>query len=104
MDSDLCDNGTVYYEPFLVGERTFCFTVLDEKSDIDTIKYLLGNVLKLVRVNYDIEINSILYESKGISDERNREVAIKQIHNMLGVDYVNKHSLIRRLFYRYING
>lgn len=102
FNSDLYDDGITYYEPFIVGEDTFCFTVFDELINEEAIRYFLKNALSLVSLDYEIDFISVGYYSKSKDDERDREKAIKNIYDALGVEYVKKNSLVRRLLNRFV--
>lgn len=101
FNSDLDDDGITYYEPFIVGEDTFCFTVFDDLINEEAIRYFLKNALSLVRLDYEIDIISVSYYSRNKDDERCREKAIKYIHDTLGIEYVKRNSLVRRLLNRF---
>ena len=95
--SDVHDVGKTYYEPFLLSDYTFCFTVYDDVIDEDLIRYLLKNVLGLTRTDYEFDITSIDYFSEHEDDERYREKAIKEICNTLDIEYEKENNLIRKL-------
>lgn len=97
FSSDLYEDKDIYYEPFMIGEKTFCFTIVNDLIDEDTIRYLLKNEMRIARLDYEIEITSFEYDSRNIEDEKNREKAIKSIYNKLEIEYVKKGVLIRKL-------
>ena len=77
--SDIKDDGYTYYEPFIVGERTFCFTTFSDNIDERIIENSLDYIMRLLKMNYSVSINKYSYMAKDINDERNREDTIRKI-------------------------
>lgn len=94
FDSDKYDDGYTYYEPFIVGERTFCFTIIDDNFDDKIIKEILHYVMKILKVKYNVTINTYEYNAKDINDEKNREEAMRRIFNDLGCRCTIKTGIV----------
>lgn len=99
FDSDLYDDGYIYYEPFIVGDDTFCFTIVDDEFTIDNIMQIFQYVLNLLKMNYNMSFNIVSYVARDIDDERYRNVAINTIFNRLGY----KNNRKNRLMYMIMN-
>lgn len=96
MDSDNYDDGFINYEPFLLGDNSFGFTVLDEMISDEVIKELLDYVQTLLRFNYRIDIDSNTYVSNGRDDESERPKAINFLEKKLGLNPSRKIGFFRR--------
>ena len=94
FDSDKCDDGYTYYEPFIVGNKTFCFTIVDNNFDDKIISECLEYVMNLLRLNYKVIINKYEYNAKDINDERYREDTIRRIFNEFGYKCTIKTGLV----------
>lgn len=97
FDSDECQDNFINYEPFIVGENSFGFTVNDDMINEDTISVLLQYVLSILGLNYEVRINSLCYDSRDNDDERYRSKAVKEILKRLGYKASKKVSLVRSL-------
>ena len=84
FDSDNYDDGYTYYEPFIVGNKTFCFTVIDNNFDDRIINECLEYMMNLLKLNYKITINKYMYEARDINDERYREDTVRKIYDKHG--------------------
>lgn len=76
FDSDLKDIDDRLYEPFILGEKTFGFTVYDNTISSSELSIILDSILKLVKMDYKYTIDSIVYDDKNI---KNRFKAIDSI-------------------------
>lgn len=86
FDSELCDDvENVYYEPFLIGNNSFGITISDEDFNVNIIKQLLDENLRLLNIDCRVSISAFTYEAKDETDETNREMAIKAIFDKFGV-------------------
>ena len=85
FDSDInkTANKFVNYEPFIIGNKSFGFTVNDEYIDLNTICDLMKEVLLLINVDYKYKVDTINYDSKNLEDESNRKRAINQLYNII---------------------
>ena len=99
LDSDIYDDGYIYYEPFLVANNTFCLTISDLSFDEENIMQIVNYVLNLLKFNYKVTIDSISYVSKNKDDEKYRDMAIRTIFNKIGCVYNRKN----RFFYAIMN-
>lgn len=77
--SDINDDGYTYYEPFIVGKKTFCFTTFGDNNDERIIENSLDYIMRLLKMNYNVIINKYSYVANNINDERNRENTIRRI-------------------------
>ena len=85
FDSEIYDDSEyVDYDPFLIGDNSFGITISDETFDVEIIKSLLEQNMRLLGFNYKVDMDLFKYEAKDQSDERNRQIAIKTIFNKLG--------------------
>ena len=100
LDSDCYDDGFINYEPFLINNRCFAFTVDDNLISEKDIRSLLNSVLYIVGISSSVRICSEVYSSKNKDDERNRWKAISAICNRTGYKYNKKTYLVKRLFCR----
>ena len=83
LDSDIFDDGYIYYEPFLIGERSFGLTVIDDSIDEKTLQDLIKEVLSELQLDYSVIIGSACYCSKSSNDESQRRKAISLVYNNL---------------------
>lgn len=97
LDSDLDDDVHINYEPFILGEKTFCITIDDEVMKEETIRELLELQLRMTNLSYKVRINSKEYYSKNKEDEKNRNKAINILCNKIGC-YSARRNLIDSLF------
>ena len=74
--SDLDAKNKLMYEPFILSDKTFGFTVYDGTISDSEIAVLLEGVLKILKLNYKYKIDSITYDDKNI---KNRYAAIKKL-------------------------
>lgn len=94
LDSDIYDDGYIYYEPFIVSNNTFCLTISDMSFGEENIVQVIDYVLKLLKLNYKVTIDSISYVSKNKDDEKYRDGAIKAIFNKMGCICNRKNRFI----------
>lgn len=86
FDSELCgEEDNYYYEPFLIGNNSFGFTIIEDDFDINIIKRLLKENLTLLNLDCQIDISTFVYEASELSDETNREMAIGAIMEKYGI-------------------
>ncbi len=64
------------YEPFMIGDRSFAFTVNDGTLDGNEIISIIYKVRMFSKITSNIEINSVIYED---DKKKNRLMAIKKI-------------------------
>ena len=76
FDSDLKNIDSRVFEPFILSDKTFGFTVYENSLSGSELSVILDSILKLLRMNYAYSINSILYDDKNI---KNRFKAIDNI-------------------------
>lgn len=84
FDSDMYDDGYTYYEPFMVGNRTFCFTTFGDNIDERIIECSIEYIMRLLKMNYKVTINKYSYIANDINDEKNREDTIRRIFDDFG--------------------
>lgn len=82
----------INFEPFFLGKRSFAVTINDELLGEDILYKLMDEVLFLMNKNYVYKINSIVYESKELNDEKNRKKAVHQLCDDL-IGTKNKSSI-----------
>ena len=97
LSSDEYDDGYINYEPFIVGNRTFGLTIVDDSLDMAIVESIVKYALNLLRLNYKFKIEVFPYESKNIDDESHRDVAINQIYSKYSYEYVRRNKLVRML-------
>ena len=97
LDSDLYDDGCIYYEPFLVEAKTFCLTVFDNKINFSEIQNMVQYVIELLGLNYKVTINSVSYQAKNLDDESNRYNAIRLIYEKLSCRFTRKNGVITKI-------
>jgi len=78
FDSDLKNVDSRLFEPFILGAKTFGFTVYEDSISDSELCIIIDNILKLLRMNYKYSVSSILYDDKNI---KNRFKAIDRIMN-----------------------
>ena len=88
------DDGCIFYEPFLIGRKSFGLTILDGKFSLEQMDELVRYVLNFLDVDFNVTIDTISYDSKDINDESNRYEAIRLIYEKLGLKYNRKNKLI----------
>lgn len=101
LDSDLYDDNNINYEPFILGNRTFCLTIDDDVMNEDTIKELLELEQHMANLSYKIHINSEGYYSKNKDDERFRFRAINTLCSKLGCNQIKRSFLDNLLGWNY---
>ncbi len=75
--SDFVDvKNKMMYEPFILDDRSFGFTVNDGKMSDEEIERIFDGILKLLKINYKFNIESITYDD---SNKKNRLIAIKNL-------------------------
>ena len=79
------DYDTGKYEPFMINDTSFGFTVYENTVDIKEISLLIDEIKKMVRFDGDFTINAISLKNK-------RDRSVK-----LGEYYPKTKSLARRL-------
>ena len=99
LDSDEYDDGLIDYEPFIVCNNTFAFTIIDGLMGMDVICDLVDYLLKLLKLDYKVIINAWNYDAKSIDDESNRSRVIYSIYNKFGF-IKKKGSFIKRLIFK----
>lgn len=101
FDSDInkTANKFVNYEPFIVGDKTFCFTIKEDLLSKEVIIELVDYINRLLKFNYVVTINEFDYIAKNKEDERYRHKAIKNIFQQLDSQINNKCNFVRRLIY-----
>lgn len=97
FDSDIHNMKMIDYEPFIIGNNVFGFTVNDELISEEEIKELVNYVLRLTKLSYIIDIHSFGYISSNSEDESHRERAFKEIFNYFHCKSTRKSSLVRSL-------
>ena len=96
LDSDEFDNGYIYYEPFLIGERSFALTINDDIMSEDVVCSLLNYTLNLLGFGYKFSVKTICYFSKNNEDERNRSKAISLLSTSLGCEPTKKNYFAKK--------
>ena len=86
----------VNYEPFIIGNKSFGFTVNDEYIDLNTICDLMKEVLLLINVYYKYKVDTINYDSKNLEDESNRKRAINQLYNIIENVNNRENNLVKK--------
>lgn len=97
LSSDEYDDGYINYEPFVVGNRTFGLTIVDDSLDITIVERMVEYALNLLRLNYKFKIEIFPYESKNIDDESHRDSAINEIYSKYSFGTVRRNKLVRLL-------
>ena len=64
------------YEPFVLNNKSFAFTVNENSIDDGEIAIMLENVLRFLKLNYKFNIDSITYDESNI---KNRYEAIDKL-------------------------
>lgn len=95
LKSDIYDDGYINYEPFIVGNKTFGMTIVDDSFDIIIVKQIVNYVLNLLKLNYRVLIEEFSYQSKNIDDESCRDFAINKIYNKFSYEG-GKRTRLRR--------
>ena len=103
LSSDLYDDGYLYYEPFLIGENSFAITVLDKMIDLSSIQELTNYVLYLLKLNYNVKIDSVAYEAQDLNDESNRYNALRIVYEKLGCKFDRKNNFLGRMLVSKLN-
>lgn len=86
FDSEICgEENNYYYEPFLVGDNSFAFTIVDDSFDINIIKQLLNQNLSLLKMDNKVNINVVTYYSVDEMDESYRRTAVEMVFEQHGV-------------------
>ena len=70
FDSEHTDIDNYRYEPFLINDRSFGFTVYDGSIDEEEIQSLLNNVLIFFRLNYKFNIDCLYYDDEFINNRQ----------------------------------
>ena len=96
LESDFYYNKYINYEPFIIGDKTFAFTVFDGEISEEVLCKLLQQVLRLVGVNYRYVVNTGCYVCKDNSDEKNRRNAINLLAKNIGCSLVKKKSFAKK--------
>ena len=76
--SDMKNVDKRMYEPFVLNDTSFGFTVYDGSISDTEVAIILENILKLLKFNYKFNIDSIVYND---SKKANRLLAINEIMN-----------------------
>lgn len=76
FDSDIFDYGSINYEPFLIGTRSFGLTILDDLISEDNLMDLANQVLYMLKIKEKVILKTVEYYSKDMDDERNRRKAM----------------------------
>ena len=97
MDSDIYDDGYINYEPFIVGNKTFAITVVDDKYGIEFLEKVIRYNLSLLKLHYKFKIEVFPYESKNIDDESHRDEAINEVYSRYASGNVKRNRLVRML-------
>ena len=88
---------TVEYEPFMINNTTFAFTVNDGTISKEDILNIINKVRIYVHTKCGVNINSLVYEED--SKNKNRLIAIKKV---LCNDYTNKEDKKKKVKVRSI--
>lgn len=86
LDSDVYDDGYINYEPFLIGNRSFGLTVVDDTIDENVLYELIRQVLFIMKFDCKVKINSVSYEATDINDETHRRKALCLAYANLGCE------------------
>ena len=72
FDSDLTSSiDSRLFEPFILSDRAFGFTVYENSISGSEIQVIIDNVLKLLRMNYKYTLNSMVYDDNNIKNRFN---------------------------------
>lgn len=82
LESDLSNNKKLKYEPFIVNQRTFAFTIVDDDFDEDKLRKIVMQVLGNLKLGYRIRIESFPYEAKDADDVRFRDKTVRGIQKV----------------------
>lgn len=96
FDSEISGIKSIFYEPFIIGSKSFGFTVNDNMLDENILKELIDYVLGILKLNYTVNVNLFYYDSKDNEDEKNRKRAIQNIFEQFG-SRLNFHDSIFKL-------
>lgn len=77
FDSDVFDNGSINYEPFLIGTRSFGLTILDDLISEENLMDLVNQVSYMLKIKDRVTIRTVEYYSKDMDDEKNRRKAME---------------------------
>ncbi len=80
------------YEPFLLHDKGFAFTVNEGSITDDDIAMSLNYVLSLLRLNYKFNINSVTYDESNI---KNRFIAIRELLNVKSKEQVKTKKRVK---------
>lgn len=87
FDSDLKDIDNRIFEPFVLDDKTFGFTIYDGRLTDGEISIILDGILKLLKMNYKYTIDSVVYDDKSM---KNRFNAIDKLMNKKDVNNSKK--------------
>lgn len=94
FQSDLVPQKYVYYEPFIISNHTFGFTIVDNNFDIHKVNEIVEYVLNLLRLNYKVKIKCVDYDALNMYDERYRDDALSLIYENFGLKYERKFKFV----------
>lgn len=97
LDSDIYDEDVINYEPFIAGDNTFGFTINEDLISREVINDLVNYIKRLLKLDYEITINTFDYIVKDNNDEKNRRKTIRLVFNKLGCRINKKRGFTRRL-------
>ena len=97
MDSDIYDDGYINYEPFIVGNKTFAITIVDDMYGIEFLEKVIKYNLCLLKLRYKFKIEVFPYKSKDINDESHRDKAVNEVYNRYTYGNVKRNKIVRIL-------
>ena len=71
FDSDFKKVDYRLFEPFILTDKTFGFTVYENSISGGEISIILDSILKLLRMNYKYTLKSVVYDDKSIKNRFN---------------------------------
>lgn len=83
------------YEPFMIGDDSFAFTVSDGTITDETVLRSLEDAKRMINVEYNFKLETLTYEED--KHNKNRLVAIKKLCNMHKAKKEKKNGLTKTL-------
>lgn len=96
FDFDDYDEKNYNYEPFLLGDSSFAFTIEDTMMSEETLCSLFDYVLRLTGLNYKYKVNSNYYFSRSKDDEKNRKKTIDSLIDKIGCGHPKRNIFARK--------
>ena len=96
FDFDDYDEKNYNYEPFLLGNSSFAFTIEDTMMSEETLCSLFDYVLRLTGLSYKYKVNSNYYFSRNKDDEKYRKKTIDSLIDMIGCGHPKRTIFSRK--------